>query len=414
MAEKMKVIDGFLSQCEYYGGPKFRENFLAENKRYAEAWKDGDKEKVEEELKEELRYHSSIAEVGRSVIETIRQMNFKEALQATLKITQAANGINIEREVLRPEDWARNLLSVVTPETLEEFLASPLEKLVSPEEMLRRMDRQNAPAVKATLLEKYSDKVNLQNFAVFGDDSIFRDFEDRAEREKDAVGKILATKSSKKALYRTRTRTSYGMFGGGSYESEEADPFDIEEVEKLFLEAVAAGIVPSNYQKIIDNLAKACDYIDSYFSDSFRGSVREGVAKVATEIEKALGETPEGITGKGLEFLPAPGGAERVYLDGKLILTVANASFSGQTTNGEVVAYVVSEQIDQCAIKGSQNRDTVYAWKEGWGKPKELFEDHAYPSERYFRILPPKVDADGKITFHWINGKREEDKEFSV
>ena len=137
--------------------------------------------------------------------------------------------------------------------------------------------------------------------------------------------------------------------------------------------------------------------------------MREDSRVPTNKNEPLLGEIPEGLTGSGLEFIPAVvGGGKKLYLDGKFIVVVtSDAQFSQTPTNGRVIAWLIVERIDYCPIKGSQMRWNVVAWREGCKKPKIVFEDHAYDYERSLSVDAPVVREDGTIIVTvWINGEK--------
>ena len=298
---------------------------------------------------------------------------------------------------------------------LEEFLNSPMEKFVSVEEILKKMGREKADAETIKkLLKKYKD-INFKKLDLFGENGIFNKFEKR-EKEKmlDEVISTLEkqTEKSIKKMEEERTETSIWSITSYGIDWEEAN---VESRLKHIEAAAKEGIILPNYKERIRKIYEATYYYPNTYSETAVRFQQEEIERIAILVEKAAGEKPKEITGEGLEFLESEySSAKRVYLDGELIGSFVNASFGEKATNGEMVAWIVSEVIDRDLIAGIQNRDTVYVWKKGWKEPKEIFEDHAWSSERYFRVLPPEVTPDGKVKIKRISGEKTIEEEFEM
>lgn len=162
------------------------------------------------------------------------------------------------------------------------------------------------------------------------------------------------------------------------------------------------GIILPDWKERISRVSEATHYYPHRYSQRVIGFELDAIMQAAAKIEQLSGEIPERITGKGLEFLPSGiGNGRKVYLNGKFRLSLADATFSHQATNGAVIAWMKSVKIDHCNIKGSQMSYEIYALSEGEDEPRRVFEDHAYDDERCFYLDPPEVEEDGTITFDY-------------
>lgn len=171
----------------------------------------------------------------------------------------------------------------------------------------------------------------------------------------------------------------------------------------------------TDYPEKIKELIKDTDYID----DPNVG--RKWAYRSLAEIEeadskiKALSSDKKEELGQGLKIEKAEhSSGQKIYLDGKFIKMAINAEFSEKPTNGEIVAWVEKEIIDQDRVMGTQNRDNVLVWKKGYKNPKIIFEDHAWSKERYFRVFAPEVDADGTINVEVKSGNETKKLEFKI
>jgi hypothetical protein len=293
-------------------------------------------------------------------------------------------------------------------EKLEKFLDSPLEKFVSPTEILSKMGEKKADAKTIKMLvERYGDKIEFWKLDLGKEKGIFAGFKEEEKKERDMiVEKILDSLTDPKRLfYKTRESWYYGP----SVEVRRARLEEVAHAIHFLGNAVKAGIILPAYREKIELLRSALGEVSSYYSERVINDYR----KELSQIEILISEKPAEITGKGLEVVDLKSGRV-AYLDGELIGYVGNAQFSEKPTNGEVVAWVVSEVIDRDVVKGTQTQDTVYVWKKGWKEPKKIFEDHAWSMERYFRVLPPEVTEDGKVKIKEISGKETIEKEFEI
>jgi|GEM_PF-6838626 len=408
-----EALGRFTAKLEYYGGPKAREKFLEGNPYWERLWNKGEKKEWQDKddkakVNEEVLHLVEL--MPREVERAIETLPFEQALIETQKIIDMADAINQERKVVSKETLAYIFFRLkVTPEMIDRFLESPLEGYVSPDTILEGMNKQSAsPEIRKKIIEKYKDRISFGDHPIFGEESVFAGLEDRAEREKEAVGKVLTKRIS--SIHGKKT----ARVGVHSYEEENADPFDIQRAIEFFEQATKNGVIVPDYEKKIQDISREFGYIDSYFSDTFIGSLRERLSALEALIEKKLGKKPEGVTGKGLEFGVSKSGARQIYLDGEMIGSAANAKFSEKATNGEVVAWVTTEVIDRDTITGTQTRDNVYAWKKGWSEPKRIFEDHAWSSQRYFRVFAPEVMPDGSVEIKRIDGKENKEEIIKV
>ena len=165
------------------------------------------------------------------------------------------------------------------------------------------------------------------------------------------------------------------------------------------LEAAKNGIFVPDWRTRLRQVERSKRYHPSLYSAKvIRWGVEE-IQNTAAKIEKLMDAKVEGLTGKGLEFLPSSiGNGRKVYLNGKLVTVVTEASFSDTPTNGKVLAWVVSDIIDSCHFRGSQMSWKVMAWKQGLKEPKQVFEDNAWAAEnRGLMVKAPVVLKDGTI-----------------
>jgi len=352
----------------------------------------------------------------------LQSLPFDEALQDSEKVLklmgEKLQDMNEKPSLTEIEEaFGRAFLRLkVKPgEELDKFLKSPMERLVSPELILKKMGEEHAnEATAKKLLKKYDGRVDISKVDLFGSTGILESFSTSEKQE--MLGKVITDLEDKvtqrlraidEALERNPNDPWYRRYGKPGVQEDE-----IETRLKHLAAAAKEGIILPNYE---EHLTKIRSTISNVFNVNGSATryirwAKEELERVGMQIEKVAGRT-EGITGRGLEFSKSKyGNARRVYLDGELIGSFADVQFGKNSTNGEVVTWMVSEVIDQDRITGTQNRDTVYVWKKGWKEPRAIFEDHAWSTERYMRVLPPKITPDGKVKITRISGEKEKEE----
>lgn len=308
-----------------------------------------------------------------------------------------------ERELLNREKLTTMFFEIkVTPEDIESFLDSKLVKLVSPELILKKMSDQGASVeVRQRILTQFEGKINLNRQELYGEKSIYKGFSDQKNLEKEGVDKVLSTQIGELVGNTTKVDQRFE-----TYESKNADPENIAKAISFLKKAVESGVKIPDVQQKLKDLGRSFNYVDGYYSQSYIGRIRNVLTKTEALVAKNSGDRPEGLKGEGVEVMPSESDGAMVYLDGEFAFAASNASFSDSSSNGEVVAYLVTEQIDYNTISGPQIRKRVMGWRKGMKEPKELFEDHAYFGERHFDVAVPKVDDEGKVLFTHNDGKR--------
>lgn len=283
--------------------------------------------------------------------------------------------------------------------------ATSVEKLLSliEQSVDTGADEQEAQEMaKAFLKEKKN--VRLQGFTktnLFGEGGRFRDLP--RDEQAELLGVVLTVLEEETQGYIDRIGQSY--YGPDGIDWDQAN---LEPRLSHLLEAAKNGVFLPDWKERVASIEEATHYYYSNFSGRAIRWRREEIQKAAVKIEQLLGEAPEGLTGSGLEFVPSNiGNGQKAYLDGQYVATVVNALFSDLPTNGEVVTWLVVDQIDYCTIRGAQVSWKVFAWRSGLDEPKEVFEDHAYSDERSLSVDHPVVAQDGKVVVTtWINGKQ--------
>lgn len=312
-------------------------------------------------------------------------------------------------------------IEFATRKELDEFLESDLGKSSSPEKVLRRARYLDGETIKS-LLKRYKDQIDLSKVVSFDADSIIQNL-DKSDKLKilDIVISVMEERTDEniKELEKRLENyweqpmvSRYGQFEPGLTKESQTN---IDSRLSFLRSAATQGLIPSDFREIIKKIYEATNhYPTGYYSDRVINNQREDIEKTALLLEKLSNDKRE-IVGEGLEFVSSEyGESKQVYLDGELVGSFVNAEFSEKSTNGEVVAWVTREIIDQNRVTGTQNRDRVFAWKKGMKEPQEIFEDHAWSSERYLRVFAPEVDDDGTIKVEIISGDKKEKKEFKV
>ncbi|MFH1661784.1 MAG: hypothetical protein ABIA02_01685 [Candidatus Falkowbacteria bacterium] len=304
----------------------------------------------------------------------------------------------------------------ILPINLKRFLESSLSDLADPNILLEKIKDQdvNGEAIEM-ILDKYGDRIDLSKHTLFGPDSIFKNIKDRSKKEQQAVSLMVENKIKKLEeelddIIDRRNKSNWSSYTPGYSIDKMRAP--IEAMEK----AANSKIVTENYENKLERIGKLKHYMETYAS-FIRSDFEKNMSETEVLLDKLTNKKVESIKGKGLEFAhdKSATGARRVYLDGKHIFSLGSGSvFSDKATNGEIISYLTRERMDSDHVKGTQNKDIIYVWKKGWNAPKQIFEDHAWSSERYFRIFPPEVTPDGKIKIKRINGEETIEEELDV
>lgn len=346
---------------------------------------------------------------GKSILDALKDLE----KQNLIKIGHIPD-FYTDKEALKD----RYNLEFSTRKELDKFLESEFGKSADPERVLERAKYLDGDTIKF-LLEKYQDKIDLAKVISFGSGGIVQNLEQSDKMEIfEKVVSILEKRTDKNIERVEEHRKSWrhehpamrGTFEPGLTKEED---MNIKSRLNFLSSAAAQGLILPDYKDRIKKINSVIDYIPSgYYVDRVISRMRKDIEEVALLLEKLSNEKK--ITGKGLEFVNSEyTQGKQVYLDGELIGSFDNAEFSEKPTNGEVVAWVTHEVIDRNNITGTQNRDIAYAWKKGVGT-KEIFEDHAWSSERYLRVSAPKVDSDGTIKIEVTSGDKTEKKDFKI
>jgi len=279
-------------------------------------------------------------------------------------------------------------------ERLLPFISQQVDEAAEKEEALA--------IAKAILEEKKAQRLRaFTKKNLFGEGGVLRELPKDEQSELLAV--VLTVLEEETQGYIDRIGQSF--YGPDGIDWDEAN---LNPRLKHLLEAAENGVFLPDWKERFASIERATHYYHSTFSDQAIRWNREKIQEAAVKMEQLLGKVPEGLTGRGLEFAPSSiGGGRKVYLNGQYIATVVNARFSDSPTNGKVVAWLVVEQITYCSIKGAQSSWKVFAWKNGFEKPRQVFEDHAYRAERSLSVDAPMVSKDGEVIVTiWINGKK--------
>lgn len=280
----------------------------------------------------------------------------------------------------------------MTPENIDDFLNSSIEPIANPQIVIEVMnDKFNDAVAVKKLIEHYGGRVNFRSLPISGDKSVFRGYENREEKEMLAVSETLGSLREE--------------LGNKISSSKEIDWSDVDESVDFLKNSVENGVIPTNYKEVLATADIGMNYYRSHYSEAAIRRNRDKLAKLEIDIIKKLKIKPEQIKGEGLETLRTQVG-NLGYLNGELIGPLTNAEFSDKPTNGEVVAWVVREKIDEDYFRGDQIRFTVYAWRSGLKEPQELFEDHAYSKERSIHVSAPEVTPEGEISVNTIDGNK--------
>jgi hypothetical protein len=307
-------------------------------------------------------------------------------------------------------------LKVKSEKELDRFLGSAMEGFVTPTLILKKMGQEKAgPDTIKKLLKKYEGGMFLDfgEIDLFGENGILSNFsEDEQEKMLTQIFDKLEeqTETSIKRAEESKEDSWMRLSDSGiTWESARVEPR-----LKHLQDAARAGIILSDWKERLKKIQEATYHYPRRYSETVVRNTRENIARVGTQLEELSGEAKD-ITGRGLEFVKSEyGPGVKAYLNGELISTVINGEFGKVANNEDTVAWVVSEIIDEDVITGTQTRDIVYAWKKGWKEPRQVFEDHAWSTEYYFRVYPPEVTPDGKIKIKRIRGNKEINEEIEV
>ena len=302
----------------------------------------------------------------------------------------------------------------ISPEVIKDFLNSNVERFSDPNLLLKTMNKKfDAPGVINALIEKYRDKIDLRIHPICGEESIFRSFDDKVIEEHRAVDKVsqkLEYDLDEKIQEGSRTqRDIYGAYEYCGLSWEDIDP-SLDFIQKV----VGLHYIPSNHEALLKKLSQGMNLYKSNYSERPIRLNKDRLASVELQIMHMSESYPQELEGKGLEVIDTEIGNKIAFLDGECIGGVANSEFGEHATNGDVVAWVVREQIDQDYWRGSQRRDRVLAWRKGRKIQQEIYEDNAWAKERYFYVSPPKVTSEGDVEIVVTTDNKKEVKKVKI
>ncbi|MFH1661681.1 MAG: hypothetical protein ABIA02_01110 [Candidatus Falkowbacteria bacterium] len=408
-AEKIvarETINGFIKQTDSIQRCDFAE--FMENPKYNGGYGHNNFRIVDSAIRT-LPFDESL-KFTENLILTIKQSDI-----ADINRTSYGGAINKNIFMQRFSD-AFLKLQVSTEEELNKFISSQLENFVSPNEIVRQIIETNPdPSVIKKLIEKYGSKIRVSTLPLFNEEGIFRKFkkdeknkflEKIMEELEEEAKKAINEREEHDSILSARWKTSY---------------FNGEEIKlgsrlRILKEAAENEIFSTNYEvhikKLFEDVSSLCD---PNAGNKPVISAMQSIEITDNIIKSKMGIKEKEIVGKGIEIIISKyGGGIKIYSNGEFVGIFNNIELSEKATNGEIVAWVKSETIDRDNVTGTQNCDSIYVWKKGWNEPKQIFEDHAWSSERYFRVFPPEVTPDGKIKIKRIDGKETIEEELDV
>src|SRR3989344_449718 len=319
--------------------------------------------------------------------------------------------------IMSDKNVAELIFSKIIPENIDLFLESSLEKYIAPDAILKTMCEQNASVeIRKKILRRYSDRIDIARFPTIGEESIFRGFENQEQLEREALEKKVAKKQKEKEESIQKKEEDLNFYLNKIDENIKNYGYvnlgRTRDLLATFSGLIRiSGKVPDNYKKVLEKIKLGIDCRDSFYSQSVYSGLERDLANLEVEVEVMLGKEPEDIRGEGLEFGTSEFGGRKIYLDGKMIPgLVGDIEFGDKAFNEEMVTWVMREIIDRNRISGLNHRDTVYVWKKGWDRPKEITRDNAWEiDDSTFRIFAPEIAADGKIkAIFFKNGVKSE------
>lgn len=278
---------------------------------------------------------------------------------------------------------------------IQEIVGTPVGNLISPAFLLSAANEQGAEAVAIeAILNTYGSKIVLCDHPMFGDESIFRNFPNRAERE------LAAVKESFDALHKKCEAKAQQQ--GYSERGEAIDMIN-------FLRgALKQGLVHPDWAIMVSSISSFIGRFPSFYQSSVASGCREYLGEVETDYKKATGTTSATIKGRGFETAGNSSGATEIYLDGEILEVVSKPIFSASPSGGGVVAWSKCTQIDHSSIAGTQYALLVQMARKG-EEVRTLFSGNYYTKESHLAVSAPTVDSDGVVRFSVNDGKETKD-----
>jgi len=273
------------------------------------------------------------------------------------------------------------------------IVGTRLGELIGPAFLLSAAQDQgaNVPTVEA-ILKAYGTKIVLCDYPVFGDQSIFRNFTDRHERELGAV------------------RTAFDAIVGKSRQEHEAQGYcersSAVVMTNLLDQALKLGLVRQDWAGMITEVRAVINLFPDFYQPAVGSECRIYLGEVEARYKRTTGTRTAGIKGTGLETANSASSATEIYLDGNLLAIAVRPIFSDKPCGNNRVAWSTCVQMDQGSLKGQQFQLTVYA--AGVGEPvHELWSGNFYTKMSYLSVTTPTVDSNGIISFTVDDGQNK-------
>ncbi len=242
------------------------------------------------------------------------------------------------------------------------------------------------------ILEGKGNDIKYNEHPINGEKSIFRNFEDRAGREKDAVNKAFEQlcKLGKEEVDRREETTI------------------MENITNLLRTAAENGIMPDHWREKITKALEFGRDLPSVWRSDVRRWRYERLGQVEAMLN-ALENKEIGLAKAGFEQKTNSTGSMEMYLDGELVAVAGAPIFSEKPTDGKIVCWMEVDEIDNSSIAGSQFAFRIYLAKKGQKEPSMIYQENYWANKSDMSVSAPIVDEGGKIHVVEIrNGERKD------
>lgn len=414
-----ELADTFLSCMENESTGRFTEAFAMRAKDFFDKKYKENKSahKILKEFRAESTYHDDAQ--GSFYYETgvglsLSHLSYDEAFLYAQKFISAIEKPNqfddVEAYQFSSKDFKQNIalallkLQCDDSEKLQKFMNSELSQFVKQESVIDQASKKKMGAeVIKPLIQKYGVDT-VAKLSLFGESGVFAGFE-KTEKE-ELLTKIITDLESKtkNRLKEIEIKNKEVSERGSGWNANNFSYLSLQEgyvSEKLaHMEgAMKEGILLKNYEEVFQNIEKSINESSRHPSANYvgnrskRDNVNTTLAKLRLEADKLAGKNL-GIEGQGVEL-----SGSRLFSDGKLIATLENASFGEKFTNGEIIGWKRTEQLDKEGVLGVQVKLSIWGYKKGKDAPSEIYDSNYWSAGKYTNVSNPEVSDDGTIIF---------------
>ncbi len=276
------------------------------------------------------------------------------------------------------------------PEGLKSIVESKLLSVCDSDFLLNVAEKNAEPDIVEKIFTSNGDAVRYYAHPINGEGSVFRNFEDRTTQEKEALNKAFEQLCEQGTQEVARRRETEVM----------------DKITHLLRTAAENGVVPDDWRQKIAKTLEFGAHLPSVWRQHVRAWRYESLGRVEATLN-ALERRDLGLSEAGFEQKINSTGSTEMYLDGELVAVVAAPVFSEKPSDGKIVCWLETSEIDRSSIAGSQFEFRVYLAQKGQ-KARQIYSKNYWANNSDLYVSAPTVD-DGKINIVEIeNGEKRE------